>query len=50
MVMLGAFSTFEMLEIDLHGFEQAIGDLLSSERLSENLEAFERGRMAVEKR
>jgi indolepyruvate ferredoxin oxidoreductase beta subunit len=50
MVMLGALSTFEMLEIDHRGFEQAIGGLLSSERLSENLEAFERGRMAVEKR
>jgi indolepyruvate ferredoxin oxidoreductase beta subunit len=50
MIMLGALSTFEMLEIDHHGFEQAIGGLLSSERLSENLEAFERGRMAVEKR
>ena len=50
MAMLGALSTFEMLEIDLHGFEQAIEGLLSSERLSENLEAFERGRMAVEKR
>jgi indolepyruvate ferredoxin oxidoreductase beta subunit len=50
MIMLGALSTFEMLEIDHHGFEQAIGGLLSSERLSENLEAFERGRMAVKKR
>ena len=50
MAMLGALSTFEMLEIDHHGFEQAIGGLLSSERLSENIEAFERGRMAVEKR
>jgi indolepyruvate ferredoxin oxidoreductase beta subunit len=50
MIMLGALSTFEMLEIDHHGFEQAIGGLLSYERLSENLEAFERGRMAVKKR
>jgi indolepyruvate ferredoxin oxidoreductase beta subunit len=50
MVMLGALSTFDMLQIDRQGFEQAIGGLISSERLSENLEAFERGRMAVKKR
>jgi len=50
MIMLGALSTFEMLEIDHHGFEQAIGGLLSSGRMTQNLEAFERGRMAVKKR
>jgi indolepyruvate ferredoxin oxidoreductase beta subunit len=49
MVMLGALSTFDILQIDRQGFEQAIEGLLSSVRLAENLEAFDRGRMAVRK-
>ena len=49
MVMLGALSTFEMLQIDRQGFEQAIGGLLSPGRLAQNLDAFDRGRMAVQK-
>ncbi len=49
MVMLGALSMLDMLQIDRQGFEQAIGGLLSSGRLAQNLEAFDRGKMAVEK-
>jgi len=49
MVMLGALSTFEILQIDRQEFEQAIGGLLSSGRLAQNLEAFDRGKIAVQK-
>jgi len=49
MVMLGALSTLDILQIARQGFEQAIEGLLSSVRLAENLEAFDRGRMAVRK-
>ena len=47
MIMLGALSTFEMLQINRQGFEQAIGGLLSSGRLNQNLEAFDRGVVAA---
>ncbi len=49
MVMLGALSTLDMLQIDRQGFEGAIEGLLSSGRLAQNLEAFDRGKMAVGK-
>jgi len=50
MIMLGALSTLDMLQLDRQGFDQAIGGLLSSGRLAQNLAAFDRGKMAVEKR
>lgn len=48
MVMLGALSNIEMLEIDRQGFEAAIKRLLSPGRLAQNLEAFDRGRESVQ--
>jgi indolepyruvate ferredoxin oxidoreductase beta subunit len=46
-IMLGALSFIEILEVDRKGFEAAIESLLSPDRLSQNLEAFDRGRAAV---
>jgi hypothetical protein len=37
----------DMLHIDRQGFESAIEGLLSHGRLSENLEVFDKGRVAV---
>jgi indolepyruvate ferredoxin oxidoreductase beta subunit len=47
MAMLGALCATDTLPIDRHGFESAIGELLPSRRISENLEAFDRGAKAV---
>jgi indolepyruvate ferredoxin oxidoreductase beta subunit len=46
-IMLGALSFIDILEVDRKGFEAAIESLLSPDRLSQNLEAFDRGRAAV---
>ena len=48
MIMLGALSALDMLPIDRQGFESAIEGLLSHSRLSENVEAFDKGRAAVQ--
>jgi indolepyruvate ferredoxin oxidoreductase beta subunit len=47
MAMLGALCATGMLPMDRQGFEAAIGELLPPHRLSENLNAFDRGAGAV---
>jgi len=48
MVMLGALSTMGVLAIDRKGFQMSISTLLPSQRLIDNLKAFDRGAEAVE--
>jgi len=50
MVMLGALSSLEILQIDRQGFEEAVEGLLGRSRLDRNMEAFDRGKTAVRKR
>lgn len=50
MVMLGALSSLEILQIDRQGFEEAVEGLLGRSRLGRNMEAFDRGKRAVRKR
>ncbi|MBW1733675.1 MAG: indolepyruvate oxidoreductase subunit beta [Deltaproteobacteria bacterium] len=50
MVMLGALSSLEILQIDRQGFEEAVEGLLGRSRLDRNMEAFDRGKRAVRKR
>jgi len=49
MVMLGALSTIGVLPIDRKGFQMSISELLPSQRLIDNLKAFDRGAEAVER-
>lgn len=46
-VILGAAEALDLLPFDRDGFRAAISELLPSDRLSLNLEAFDRGRKAV---
>ncbi|MFH0787892.1 MAG: indolepyruvate oxidoreductase subunit beta [Pseudomonadota bacterium] len=48
MIMLGALSTLEILPVGRAIFKKIIEDLLPPERLAVNLEAFDRGREAVQ--
>ena len=47
-VMLGALSALDLLPLSREGFQNAIQELLPSFRLDLNMEAFDRGRRAVE--
>ncbi|MGQ9859647.1 MAG: indolepyruvate oxidoreductase subunit beta [Thermodesulfobacteriota bacterium] len=46
-VMLGALSALEVLPIDLEGFKTVAGQLVSANRVEDNLLAFQRGRAEV---
>lgn len=46
-VMLGALSALEALPIDLEGFKTVAGQLVSANRVEDNLLAFQRGRAEV---
>src|SRR5512136_3151205 len=48
MAMLGALSATNTLPIDRRGFEETIGELLPSHKLTDNLNAFDEGRKAVQ--
>jgi len=47
-VMLGALSALDLLPLSREGFQNAIRELLPSFRLDPNMEAFDRGKRAVE--
>jgi indolepyruvate ferredoxin oxidoreductase beta subunit len=47
MAMLGAFCSVGILPLDRKDFEAAVSELLPARRLTENLEAFDRGGKAV---
>ena len=47
MAMLGAFCAVGILPLDRKDFETAVSELLPARRLTENLEAFDRGGKAV---
>lgn len=49
MVMLGALSSMDVLPFDRKGFQTTIGELLPSQRLVDNLKAFDRGAETVER-
>jgi indolepyruvate ferredoxin oxidoreductase beta subunit len=48
-VMLGALSVLDLLPLHREEFQKAIQELLPSQKLHLNMEAFERGRKAVQK-
>ncbi|MBW1997248.1 MAG: indolepyruvate oxidoreductase subunit beta [Deltaproteobacteria bacterium] len=48
MVMLGALSQLEILPVTRQGFHDVVNELLPSKTLAGNLEAFDRGRKAVQ--
>jgi indolepyruvate ferredoxin oxidoreductase beta subunit len=49
MVMLGALSAMDVLPIDRKGFQTTISRLFPSQRVRDNLKAFDRGAEAVER-
>jgi indolepyruvate ferredoxin oxidoreductase beta subunit len=49
MVMLGALSTLGVLPMDRKAFQMTVSAMLPSHRLTDNLEAFDRGVAAVER-
>ena len=48
MVMIGAFSVLDLLPLNRSWFQEVIEDLLPAKKLSSNLDAFDRGREAIE--
>ncbi len=46
-VMLGALSAMNVISVDREGFRMSISEMFPSQRLSDNLKAFERGAGAV---
>jgi indolepyruvate ferredoxin oxidoreductase beta subunit len=47
-VMLGALCAMDVLPINRERFESVMKDLLSSQRLDENMKAFDCGRQGVQ--